>query len=214
MKKLKTFPILSPNSALKSLMLIVVLAITSCQKTSVIDEIQSDFPNHVISSRSTETDVVEYAQWLINFVAPLVADEAVYADIISGNQNSALVTSKLISLGFSDFNDFLDEFSIKGNAVTSAVNSGLLSALAIEQILLQNIDLLDFTPIGGASSSGIGGALPCYDQLLIDLAFVAIEVAGAAYFGPWAAVGAAVLGISKAYLDFKNCLEGTYPSGS
>ena len=189
---------------------IFLFIIASCRKEPIAYEFPpNSFSGHKISARSPEPDqqIVDEAQWIIDNIIPLVSDESVYDDITSGNWYSTLATSKLLSLGYSGFDDFSQEFWNHTDAVSSAIRAGSLTAASIRQILLQNINNLNFSAMPGNSAY-----LPCYEEFVTNLMFVAVAVAAASE----TVVGAVIAGIAgtaAAYLQFKNCLHENYPNG-
>jgi len=185
--------------------LMVVFA-TSCQKEPeiVLQERQAaQVQATVRSSADLEQQVVQHTQWLLDHVAPLVSDAAVLAALESGNPTATVVTTKLLELGFSNFEQFALAFNSSGSAVQAAVGSGSLTQSQLLEIVGNHT--FDYSAIGGASNS-----LPCTSQLEQDLAQLPIVVALAASSGPWSAVIAGALHVGISYVSFKNCLRTTY----
>ncbi|MCB0527725.1 MAG: hypothetical protein KDC61_23095 [Saprospiraceae bacterium] len=201
--------------AIRTILISLFLSVVSCQKASFHDAPFSDTTNSKFLFRSQviETDVLAYGQWMIDYVMPLAEDEAVYSDLTSGFQHSALVTAKLISLGFADFNDFSQQLLAISSPVTTALNASEITVEEIEQILNQQIGLLDFSSLSDAPAEGIGMYLPCYEELMLNLTLAVAEIAVAAVAGPVAATVAGVIMVGYAYLSFKRCLKEQYPNG-
>lgn len=189
---------------------IFLFIIASCRKEPIPDAFPpNNLSGHKVSARSSEPDqqIVDEAQWIIDNIIPLVSDESISDDITSGNWYSTLMTSKFLSLGFSGFDDFSQEFWNHTDAVSSAVRAGTLTAESIRQILLENMDDLNFSAMPGNPAY-----LPCYEEFVTNLMFVAVAVAAASE----TVVGAVIAGIAgtaAAYLQFKNCLHENYPNG-
>lgn len=190
---------------------ISLFIITSCRKEAV-----SNTPSHdnlpLVSSttlRSSVLDqqIVDEIQWIINNIIPIVSEEQVQQEILSGDRYSSLVTLKLNDLGFSGFDDFAEEFQERTSAVSSAINAGQITTILMHQVLLENMANLDFSAMSGNPSY-----LPCYEELVNTLIFVVVAVALASetVIG---AVAAAVAGTAVAYLQYKNCLHENYPNG-
>jgi hypothetical protein len=206
------FPVLHHG---KLLLLAALFFFSSCQKehlTIVSEASPADPVSNVSTERSTtmESQVVEYTQWIINNVGPVVKDQAVYEDIKSGNYTTSRVQAKMVALGFINFSDFSGKLVAKGSAVNAAINSGTLTKEAMAYILAKHLPDLDFNLITGHGGSARAVPTPCYDQLIHHLAAVLIDIAIGAEAGPWGAIGAGVFGVIVAYIDFNDCLDENY----
>lgn len=198
-----------PPFVLKTQRLILVaLFFIACNKDSgpnIADKLVKPTPQAMVLSRSEiEIKVVSYAQWLVNKMVPIVADQNVYAEIVSGNPYSEIVTSKLISLGFEGFDDFSQEFSTVGVDVIAAVNAGTLTEDAIYSILTQNISFFNFNALGISLTAA---NLPCYDAFLVNVMQAIIMTSVGALSSAGAAIVAGAAGMIYAYLAFKQCIK-------
>lgn len=206
----------------KYLLLALIFTLGSCQKDSISDMMGSEtdaagITQQLSTSRSSglESDVVEYAQWMINKVIPLVKDPLVYDDIKAGNYSSARVVSKLNTLGFSGYGDFAIQFALKGHDLNEAMKSGSVSKETLLTMFQQQFRQFDIPALGRmGGSSSISSGTPCYDQLITNLAYVAVSIAIASVAAtPWGAVYAGIVGVAAAYSAFYLCLEENYPGG-
>lgn len=198
------------NKFIKVPVFIILIFISSCRKEPVSTTIfPANFSGQNVLARSsdTEQEVLDEAQWMISYLLPVISDEAVYNDILSGNRYSSTVTARLNVLGFSDFDDFTTEFISRTSAVSHALNTGLINAEWVQQILQQNINNLNFSALGDTSAY-----LPCYQEFVTNMMFVAVAVAAASETVIGAVI-AGVAGTAAAYLQFKNCLHENYPNG-
>ena len=207
--------------SLKYLFLGLLFTFGSCQKDFISDVAVSEseaagLTQHLSTSRSSdlENDVVEYAQWVISNMVPLVKDPLVYEDIKSGNYSTARVISKLNALGFSGYGDFAGQFATKGGSIREAIKSGALSKETLTRLLNEHISELDLTTLGRISGNSSVPGTPCYDQFITNLAYVAVSIAIASVAAtPWGAVYAGIIGVAAAYSAFHLCLDENYPIG-
>jgi hypothetical protein len=217
MKNCKSFPHRFPAFRYGKLLLLAGLFFfSSCRKDNEL-LVSEGYPANPVSNLSSErssgleSQVVEYTQWMINNLVPVVKDQAVYNDIQAGNYSSSLVQAKMVALGFINYSDFAGKLVAKGSAVNSALNSGALTKEAMSDILTKYLSELDLNVLARHGGSSMG--TPCYDQLMSNLAIVGAEIAVAAAAGPWAAIAAGLVGTAAAYIGFKNCLDENYPQG-
>lgn len=196
----------------------VLFLLASCHKDTELtayENSSSITPSGLSTTRSSglESDVVQYAQWMLKYVVPLVKDPLAYEDIKAGNYGTARVQAKLGSLGFSSFSSFANQFAAKGSTVNEAIKSGVLSRESLAQFLKLHLSDLDMNTLMRQGGSPGAPSTPCYDQLMDHLALVAIDVALGSFYGPWGAVAAGVMGVTVAYIAFNNCLDENYPNG-
>ncbi|MCC6283631.1 MAG: hypothetical protein IT262_23705 [Saprospiraceae bacterium] len=207
---------------LKYLFMALVFTLGSCQKDSISDMMVSEnnaagSTQQLSTARSSdlESEVVEYAQWMIDKVVPLVKDPLVYEDMKAGNFTSGRVTSTLNALGFNGYGDFTSQFALKGSGLNEAVKSGSVSKetlLAMFQQQFRQFDIPALGRMGGSSTTS--PETPCYDQLITNLAYVAVSVAIASIGQtPIGAVLTGLVGVATAYSAFYLCLEENYPGG-
>jgi hypothetical protein len=185
---------------------------TSCQKDDLrFNEVSYSQKETVSSNRSipSETEIIVYTQWVIDHIGSMVSDTGVVQDFRNGNVYSVRVHDKLVSLGFSGFNDFNNQFTIAGTVINEALRNGDLSIDQLNKILNKNILSLDFVPIGGINGPWEIG-VPCYETFVIELTMTLGDIAVGASAGPWGAVTGAVWGVASAYINFKNCIDTTY----
>lgn len=201
------------------LLLAFLFTLGSCQKDFISDVAVSENDSagrirHLSTSRSSdlESEVVGYTQWMITNMIPLVQDKAVYDDIRNGQYSSSRVQAKLQELGFSGYGDFAADFAAEGGNIADAIKSGTLTRETFAFILNQHFSDLDLSTLGrSALPTALPPSTPCYDQLISNLAFVAIEVGIAAFSGPWTAAAVGMVGVAAAYIGFKLCLDENYP---
>ncbi len=201
------------------LLLAFLFTLGSCQKDFISDVAVSEndtagIVRHLSTSRSSdlESEVVRYTQWMITNMIPLVQNKAVYDDISNGQYYTSRVQSKLNELGFSGYGDFAAEYAAEGGNIVEAIKSGTLTRETFTFMLSQHIGDLDLTKLGrSALPTSTSPGTPCYDQLISNLAFVAIEVGIAAFSGPWTAAVVGMVGVAAAYVGFKLCLDENYP---
>jgi hypothetical protein len=205
---------------LKYLLLAIMFSLGSCQKDFISDVAVSESSTAVITQqqstdRSTnlENEVLNYTQWMLDKIVPLVKDPLVYEDLKAGNYYTARVVSKLNELGFNGYGDFAGQFEYMGSSIKEAVNSGMLSEETCRLLIRKNVAELDLTALGRGSITATTPETPCYDQLITNLAYVAVGVAIASVGGPFSAISAGVIGVATAYSAFKLCLEENYPGG-
>ena len=206
---------------LKYLLLAIVFSLGSCQKDFISDVAVSESNTAGITQqqstdRSTnlENEVLQYTQWMLDKIVPLVKDPLVYEDLKAGNYYTTRVVSKLNELGFNGYGDFAEQFGYMGSSIKEAVRSGMLSKESCRLMIGKNVADLDLSVLG--RSGGITAAspeTPCYDQLITNLAYVAVGVAIASVGGPFSAISTGVIGVATAYSAFKLCLEENYPGG-
>ena len=206
------------------LLFALLFILGSCRKDSlsemaVSENSTADVVQHMSSSRSSdlENQVVEYAQWMIVKMVPVVEDQAVYADIQAGLYTTTRVQAKMSALGFNNFEDFLIQFKDKATPVGEAIKTGLLTNKSLTLLLNQRLSPSDVSAM--ARSGGIASVpgTPCYNQLMDRLTFIVIAGAvGAIESGPmWAVVAIGVaIAMGEAIIDFHNCLDENYPLGN
>ncbi|MBL7798874.1 MAG: hypothetical protein JNJ90_20420 [Saprospiraceae bacterium] len=199
-----------PTGAIAAAVLLLMLVCaSSCQKEpeGALQEQQATQKQSAMrSSVEMEMPVVQHLQWLLDNVVPLVADEAVAAALKSGNTNTAVVTTRLQALGFSNFEQFAQAFNDSGSTVQAAISSGSLT----QQQLLQIVGNHSFDYSAVNSALGHTSALPCTQQLETALALTPMVVLAASGTG-WGAVIAGTVHVVTAYVSYKACLRATYP---
>ncbi|HOY05772.1 MAG TPA: hypothetical protein PLO67_10250 [Saprospiraceae bacterium] len=217
MKNCKSFPHRVPMLRYGKLLLLAGLFFfSSCRKDNDL-LVSEGYPANPVSNLSSERSsglegqVVDYTQWILNNLVPVVKDQAVYDEILAGNYSSSKVQTKMVALGFINFSDFSGKLLAKGSAVNAALHSGALTKETMLEILTKHLSEIDLNVL--ASHGGSSTGTPCYDQLITNLAIVGAEIALAAAGGPWAAIGVGLVGTAAAYISFKNCLDENYPQG-
>ena len=219
MKNCKSFPHRFPLLRHgKLLMLAALFFFSSCRKDNdlPVPETGPAGPASAVSSERSsglESQVVEYTQWMLNKLVPVVSDPAVYEDIKAGNYSSSQVQAKMVDLGFINFTDFAGKLRAKGSTVNAALNSGALTKEAVADILAKYMNEIDFGVLG--RSGGVPGA-PCYNEMMSSMAFIMMAGAAAAVEAPPAAAAATIatiIALGAAVANFYNCLDENYPNG-
>lgn len=205
----------------KYLLLAFLFTLGSCQKDYMSDVAvsESDAAGNIryqSASRSSdlEDEVVQYAQWMITNMIPLVKDKAAYDDIRNGQYHTTRVQSKLNELGFSGYGDFAADLGNRVHAIQTIINAGNIENEKITQILQQNLLSFDFSTLSDDVPQSLNGNLPCYNQLVHEIRFLIAEVAAIlAVEGAEPASRHAAFGVLRAQVAFRDCIRENYPLG-
>lgn len=194
----------------KSLALLAVFTMASCQKEATAPEGAAEDLPLVAASRTNELEnlVLHEFQWIITHAAQLASDAGASEDLRAGNTSSARLTARLLEMGFTGYDDFVQQFAANTGGVRQALQSGVLNQQSLIEILLRRKSELEISGKGGVVSAP---DLPCYDQFLTNLAGVALAVTAASgtLIG---AVGAGIIGVTMATLAYYDCLQENYPN--
>lgn len=194
--------------------LFVLIFLASCRKEAEMEPSEVSGTagwNQMSTSRSSdlETQAVAYAQWVLTKVAPLADSPQAFEDLKTGQYSSAVLLAKLNELGFLDYNDFSSQYAAQSSTLREAIRSGALTQETL--INIWKAHEWEITQVLPETANLGGPATPCYDQLIHDLAFVAVEMAIASFSGPWFALAVGAAGIAEAYVGFRDCLNEKYP---
>lgn len=192
--------------------LVMVFFLGSCQKENDFFASGDSLPansNQLVESRTSdvETHAVAYAKLLLTNSISLSQNPQIYEDLKAGQFTSSSVSAQLGKMGYNSFGDFANKMSanVSFTYINQALSSGTLTKEALIVIWKAHQGEIETAMRQGPSLD-----TPCYDQLIHDLAFVAIEVGIAASAGPWAAAAAGAFGVVEAYIHFKDCLDENY----
>ncbi len=207
---------------LKYLFLGLLFTFGSCQKDFISDVMVSETnaagsTQQMSTSRSSdlENEVVQYTQWIIDNVVPIVKDPLVYRRHQSRQLfYHAQWWRKLNALGFTGYSDFAAQLKTASNTTIQSVKSGEFKSDELLKYLLQNISILDFSPIvSNAQGLNSDPDLPCYTQMIHAFLFLIVEVAEIMADDPAAAARKATMGVIQARINFMDCIAENYPGG-